>query len=52
MSHKAFSLGETGLIELIRIQAQAFAAERNMHQKHLQVGLHTARLNQAKGIIP
>jgi outer membrane protein TolC len=52
MSHKAFSLGETGLIEFIRIQAQAFAAERNMHQKHLQVGLHIARLNQTKGIIP
>ena len=52
MSRKAFSLGETGLIELIRIQAQAFAAERNMHQKHLEVGLQTARLNQAKGIIP
>ena len=52
MSRKAFSLGETGLIQLIRIQAQAFAAERNMHLKHLEVGLHTARLNQAKGIIP
>ncbi len=52
MSRKAFSLGETGLIQLIRIQAQAFAAERNMHQKHLEVGLQTARLNQAKGIIP
>jgi hypothetical protein len=37
---------------LIRIQAQAFAAERNMHQKELEVGLQTARLNQAKGIIP
>ncbi len=52
MSHKAFSLGESSLIELIRIQAQAFATERNMHQKQLEVGLQTARLNQAKGIIP
>ncbi len=52
LSRKAFSLGETSLLELIRIQAQAFAVERNMHQKHLEVGLHTARLNQAKGIIP
>lgn len=52
MSRKAFSLGENSLIELIRIQAQAFAAERNMHQKQLEVGLQTARLNQAKGIIP
>ncbi|MBL1141377.1 MAG: TolC family protein [Proteobacteria bacterium] len=52
LSRKAFSLGETGLIELIRIQAQAFAAERNMHQKYLEVGLQKARLNQAKGIIP
>lgn len=52
MSRKAFSLGETSLIELIRIQAQAFTAERNLHQKQLEVGLHTARLNQAKGIIP
>ena len=52
MSRKAFSLGETSLLELIRIQAQAFAVERNVHQKHLEVGLHSARLNQAKGIIP
>ena len=52
MSHKAFSLGESSLIELIRIQAQAFAVERDMHQKQLEVGLQTARLNQAKGIIP
>lgn len=52
MSRKAFSLGETSLFELIRIQAQAFSAERNMHQKRLKVGLQTARLNQAKGNIP
>jgi len=52
LSRKAFALGETSLIELIRIQAQAFTAERNMHQKQLEVGLHTARLNQARGIIP
>ena len=52
LSRKAFALGETSLIELIRIQAQAFAVERNMHKKQLEVGLHTARLNQAKGIIP
>ena len=52
MLRKAFSLGESSLIELIRIQAQAFATERNMHQKKLEVGLQTARLNQAKGIIP
>lgn len=52
MSRKSFSLGESSLFELIRIQAQAFSAERNMHQKHLEVGLQTARLNQAKGIIP
>jgi len=52
VSRKSFSLGESSLFELIRIQAQAFNAERNMHQKHLKVGLQTARLNQAKGIIP
>ena len=52
LARKAFSLGETSLIELIRIQTQAFAVERNMHQKQLEVGLHKARLNQAKGIIP
>jgi outer membrane protein TolC len=52
LSRKSFSLGESSLFELIRIQSQAFSAERNMHQKHLEVGLQTARLNQAKGIIP
>ena len=49
---KAFDLGETSLIELIRIQARAFAVERNLFQKQLEVGLLSARLNQAKGIIP
>ena len=52
LSRKAFALGETSLIELIRIQAQAFASERNLHQRQLEIGLRTARLNQAKGIIP
>ncbi len=52
MSQKAFALGESSLIDLIRIQALAFAAERNMHQKKLEVGRLTARLNQARGIIP
>ncbi len=52
MLRKAFSLGESSLFELIRIQALAFTAERNMHQKNLEVGLQIARLNQAKGIIP
>ncbi|MBV1952231.1 MAG: TolC family protein [Cycloclasticus sp.] len=52
MSRKAFALGETSLLELIRVQAQAFTIERHMHQKHLEVGLQTARLNQAKGVIP
>lgn len=52
MSRKAFSLGESSLLDMIRIQAQAFAAERTMHQKQLEVGLYTARLNQAKGLIP
>lgn len=52
MSRKAFELGETSLIEFIRVQAQAFTIDRQMHQKHLEMGLQTARLNQAKGIIP
>ena len=52
MSRKAFALGETSLLELIRVQAQAFTIDRHMHQKHLEMGLQTARLNQAKGIIP
>ena len=52
MSRKAFALGETSLLELIRVQAQAFTIDRHMHEKHLEMGLQTARLNQAKGIIP
>ena len=52
MSRKAFELGETSLLEFIRVQAQAFTIDRHMHQKHLEMGLQTARLNQAKGIIP
>ena len=52
MSRKAFALGETSLLELIRVQSQAFTIDRHMHQKHLEMGLQTARLNQAKGMIP
>ena len=52
LSRKSFALGQSSLFELIRIQAQAFAVERNMQKVQLEVGLYTARLNQAKGIIP
>ena len=52
MARKAFELGELSLLDLIRIQAKAFAAEQNLREKKLEIGLMTARFNQALGILP
>ncbi len=52
LARRAFSLGETDLISLLRIQTQAFAVERTLRRRELELGRHIARLNQVIGVIP
>jgi outer membrane protein TolC len=52
LNRKAFALGEIDLVSMIRVQTQAFTAERTLQQKQLELGLHIARVNQALGVIP
>lgn len=49
---RAFRGGERGLPELLRVRALAFEAERALEVARLQLGLATARLNQALGVHP
>lgn len=52
LMRRAFELGETDLAMVIRFQNQAFATERLFRQKRLELGLNTARYNQAVGVVP
>lgn len=48
----AFSVGETDLINLLRVQTLAFAAERKEQQLRIALQRAIARYNQAVGVIP
>jgi outer membrane protein, heavy metal efflux system len=52
LAEKAFQLGETGLVSLIRIQSQAYEAERAFTTRKIQVQWDIARYNQAVGVVP
>lgn len=52
VTHNAFQLGELDLSDLIRVQAQAFKAERNLKYQQIQQLWNTARFNQAVGELP
>jgi cobalt-zinc-cadmium efflux system outer membrane protein len=52
LAQKAFQLGETDLVSLIRIQAQAYEAERAYTTRKIQVQWDIARYNQAVGVLP
>jgi outer membrane protein, heavy metal efflux system len=52
VTRKAFQLGELDLSDLIRIQTQAFNAERNLKNQQIQQLWNTARFNQAVGELP
>ncbi len=47
----AFAVGETDLVGLLRIQARAFAAERNFVLRRLELQRDIARFNQAAGVL-
>ena len=52
LAKKAFALGETDLVSLLRVQASAYEAERAMKQRQTQLQWDTAHYNQAAGEMP
>ena len=52
LAQKAFQLGETDLVSLIRIQGQTYEAERAYTTRIIQVQWDIARYNQAVGVLP
>ncbi len=52
VTRRAFQLGELDLSDLIRIQTQAFNAERALKNQQIQQLWNTARYNQAVGELP
>jgi outer membrane protein, heavy metal efflux system len=52
VTRKAFQLGELDLSDLMRVQTQAFNAERALKNQQIQQLWNTARYNQAVGELP
>jgi outer membrane protein TolC len=52
LTQKAFELGETDLVNLIRVQAQSFESERAYSSRQIQLKWDIARYNQAVGVLP
>jgi outer membrane protein TolC len=52
LAQKAFDLGETDLVHLMRMQAQAYEAERALASRKIQLQWDIARYNQAIGVLP
>lgn len=52
LAQKAFQLGETDLVSLLRVQAQTFDAERAFSTRQVQVQWDVARYNQIVGVLP
>ena len=49
---EAFKLGETDLVSLLRVQAQANEIERAFTSRQIQLQWDIARYNQAVGVLP
>jgi cobalt-zinc-cadmium efflux system outer membrane protein len=52
LAKRAFSLGESDLVSLLRIQSLAFSAERNEQQLNITLKRAIGRYNQAVGVLP
>ncbi|TCO80682.1 cobalt-zinc-cadmium efflux system outer membrane protein [Plasticicumulans lactativorans] len=52
LTQKSFTLGQTDLPTLLRVRADAAAAEAAAAQQKLRAGRARARLNQALGVLP
>lgn len=51
MARLAFDLGEIDMVQRLRVQTRAYAAERTLHMRKLQLQQAIARYNQAVGEI-
>lgn len=52
LARKAFKLGETDLVSLLRTESLAFEVERALASKKIQLQWDIARYNQAVGVLP
>ncbi len=52
LAEKAFQLGETDLVALLRVRTQAYEAERALSARQIQLKWDIARFNQAVGVLP
>jgi outer membrane protein, heavy metal efflux system len=52
LAKKAFDLGESDLVSLLRVQAMAREAERSLRSRQIQLQWDIARYNQAVGVLP
>lgn len=52
LAKKAFALGESDLVNLLRVQASAYEAERALQQRQIQLQWDIAQYNQAVGELP
>ncbi|MCG5516894.1 MULTISPECIES: TolC family protein [unclassified Ectothiorhodospira] len=52
MAQRAFDLGETDLVQLLRTQTLARSSALDLEQRRIELGRAQARLNQALGVIP
>lgn len=52
LAKKSFALGESDLVNLLRVQALAYEAERALKQREIQLQWDIARYNQAVGDLP
>ena len=52
LAQKAFSLGETDLVSLLRVQAQTYDTERAFTTRQIQLQWDIARYNQVVGVLP
>jgi outer membrane protein TolC len=52
LAQKSFQFGESDLVSLLRVQAQAFEAERAFATRNIQVQWDIARYNQTVGVLP
>lgn len=52
LAQKAFQLGETDLVSLLRVQAQNFESERAFTARRIQVQWDIAPYNQTLGVLP
>ncbi len=52
LARKAFDLGESDLMDLVRVQEQYFQSAAFQSRQQIECGRATARHNQTKGIIP